>query len=393
MTETVKPQLAAHDRCTGCGACASGCPKGAIHMVRDKEGFLYPQITDGCVSCGHCAHVCPVLKQREVRGQSAVFAVWNEDSAVCAHSTAGGVFTALADYALECGGVVFGAALDEKLQVRHMAVKNKEDLRLLRGAKPIQSELGETFQQVQLYLEQGRFVLFSGTPCQVDGLYRFLGEHPEKLLTCDFGCSGVGSPGVWARFVESMVYVKRRQAVDVRFCDKLKGEKDRRFRVWFEGGGTFDAPLGKCQPGRGILRRLFLRPACYHCPYCSTNRAADLTLGTFRGLPADFRPNQQKKGISMLLINTVKGAHFFDMIPLQREKRTLQEAVESNPALSRNPASPKERAAFFDAYVNQPFHKVYQRFFSISDWSYRVANDGKLRNFIRRIKSGRKDKA
>ena len=89
MTETVKPQLAAHDRCTGCGACASGCPKGAIHMVRDKEGFLYPQITDGCVSCGHCAHVCPVLKQREVRGQSAVFAVWNEDSAVCAHSTAG----------------------------------------------------------------------------------------------------------------------------------------------------------------------------------------------------------------------------------------------------------------------------------------------------------------
>ena len=95
----------------------------------------------------------------------------------------------------------------------------------------------------------------------------------------------------------------------------------------------------------------------------------------------------------MLLINTVKGAHFFDMIPLQREKRTLQEAVESNPALSRNPASPKERAAFFDAYVNQPFHKVYQRFFSISDWSYRVANDGKLRNFIRCIKSGRKDKA
>ena len=108
MTEIVKPR----ERCTGCGACSSGCPKGAIHMVRDKEGFLYPQITEGCVSCGHCAHVCPVLKQREVRGQPAVFAVWNEDADICAHSTAGGVFTALAEFALESGGVVFGAALD-----------------------------------------------------------------------------------------------------------------------------------------------------------------------------------------------------------------------------------------------------------------------------------------
>ena len=371
MTETVKPQLAAHDRCTGCGACASGCPKGAIHMVRDKEGFLYPQITDGCVSCGHCAHVCPVLKQREVRGQSAVFAVWNEDSAVCAHSTAGGVFTALADYALECGGVVFGAALDEKMHVRHMAVKNKEDLRLLRGAKPIQSESGETFQQVQLYLEQGRFVLFSGTPCQVDGLYRFLGEHPEKLLTCDFACSGVGSPGVWARFVESMVYVKRRQAVDVRFCDKLKGEKDRRFRVWFEGGGTFDAPLGKCQPGRGILRRLFLRPACYHCAYANVNRPGDLTMALFRNAPKDFHRQQQKEGMSLLLINTVKGAHIFDQLSLKRELRTLEEAVAGDAALRCAAAAPPDRQKFFEELERAPFRKVCDRFFSVRPYQAR----------------------
>ena len=235
-------------------------------------------------------------------------------------------------------------------------------------------------------------VFFTGTPCQVDGLYRFLGESPERLLTADVLCSGVPSPGVWSKTVEAMHYIKQRRVKTVQFCKKISGA-DSRFVVDFEGGGQYDAPLTKSDYGRGLFRGLFLRPACYHCPYCSTNRAADLTLGTFRGLPADFRPNQQKKGISMLLINTVKGAHFFDMIPLQREKRTLQEAVESNPALSRNPASPKERAAFFDAYVNQPFHKVYQRFFSISDWSYRVANDGKLRNFIRRIKSGRKDEA
>lgn len=375
MTENIRPQLAPHNLCTGCGACSSGCPRGAIHMVRDREGFLYPQITDGCVSCGHCAHVCPVLKQREVRGQPASFAVWNGDEAVRACSTAGGVFTALAEYALECGGVVFGAALDEKVQIRHIAVKNKEDLRLLRGAKPIQSDLGDAYQQVQMYLEQGRYVLFSGTPCQVDGLYRFLGEHPENLLTCDFACGGVGSPSVWERFMDSMVYVKRHRAVDVHFCEKLKGEKERRFRVWFDGGGIFDAPVSKCQLGRGVLRRLFLRPACYHCAYANVNRPADLTMGMLRefsGVPGAL---EQQGGVSLLLINTVKGAHIFDQLPLKREPYPLEKAVADNAALRCAAAMPADRQRFFEELERMPFRKVCDRFFSVRP--YQEKKDGK----------------
>ena len=107
MTETVnKPQLAARDRCTGCGACSNGCPKGAIRMVPDREGFLYPQVEDGCVLCGHCTHVCPVQKQREHRTAPQVFAVWSRDEAVRHGSTCGGAFSALAEYVLEGGGVV-----------------------------------------------------------------------------------------------------------------------------------------------------------------------------------------------------------------------------------------------------------------------------------------------
>lgn len=216
MTVTVNmPQLAPRDRCTGCGACSSGCPKGAIRMVPDKEGFLYPEITDGCVQCGHCAHVCPVLKQREPRTAPQVFAVWNRDPAVRRESTSGGAFSALAAYVLEGGGVVFGAALDKDLRVVHTAVKNVHELHRLRGSKPVQSDMGDAYQQVRLYLDQGRQVLFSGTPCQVDGLYRYLGEHPERLLTCDVACRGVCSPGVWERLVKSMSYVKQRCPVSV----------------------------------------------------------------------------------------------------------------------------------------------------------------------------------
>ena len=388
MTETVNmPQLAAHDRCTGCGACSSGCPKGAIRMAPDREGFLYPEVTDGCVQCGHCAHVCPVQKQREHRTAPQVFAVWSRDESVRQASTCGGAFSALAEYVLEGGGVVFGAALDENLRVVHTAGKNVHDLSRLRGMKPVQSDTGDAYQQVRLYLDQGRQVLFSGTPCQVDGLYRYLGEHPERLLTCDVACGGVCSPGVWAQLVKSMAYVKQHRPTAVEFCGKLTGDRERRFRVKFEGGGRYDAPMGKCELGRGIARRLFMRPACHRCAYATTDRPGDVTLGDFSG--GSFAPEEKKSGVSMLLINTAKGAQVFDMLPLERQHRTLEEAEACCAALREPPMAPAEREKFFHAMEQLPFQQVRARFLSaLQHQSDGVAE--RLRGLLRREKKEKK---
>lgn len=388
MTETVNmPQLAAHDRCTGCGACSSGCPKGAIRMAPDREGFLYPEVTDGCVQCGHCAHVCPVQKQREHRTAPQVFAVWSRDESVRQASTCGGAFSALAEYVLEGGGVVFGAALDENLRVVHTAVKNIHDLSRLRGMKPVQSDTGDAYQQVRLYLDQGRQVLFSGTPCQVDGLYRYLGEHPERLLTCDVACGGVCSPGVWAQLVKSMAYVKQHRPTAVEFCGKLTGDRERRFRVKFEGGGRYDAPMGKCELGRGIARRLFMRPACHRCAYATTDRPGDVTLGDFSG--GSFAPEEKKSGVSMLLINTAKGAQVFDMLPLERQHRTLEEAEACCAALREPPMAPAEREKFFHAMEQLPFQQVRARFLSALQHQSGGVTE-RLRGLLRRGKKEKK---
>lgn len=362
MTDYPTSLLPDRGRCTGCGACASGCPKGAIHMLPDREGFLYPTVTDACIQCGHCAHICPVLKQREPRPEPAVFAAWNPDPSVRQTSTAGGVFPLLAEYILDEGGVVFGAALDQELRVRHIAVKDKAELPRLQGAKPVQSDLGDSFRRVRHYLDQGRRVLFSGTPCQVDGLYRFLGEHPERLLTCDVACSGVCSPGVWARLVSSMAYVKQHRPVAVEFCGKLSGDQERRFRVLFEGGGRYDAPAPKSELGRGLTRGLFLRPACYHCPYAGTDRTGDLTLANFAG--GDLPVEEKRKGVSLLLINTAKGAQIFDVLPLHRQARTLEEAAACDAALRQPPTLTEERSKFFDALEQLPFQQVRTRYLS-----------------------------
>ena len=204
MNDHTVPQLPPRSQCTGCAACAEGCPKNAIHMLPDREGFLYPTVTDACIQCGHCTHICPVLRQREAHPEPAVFAAWNPDHAVRQNSTCGGVFSLLADYVLEGGGVVYGAAMDGHQHLRHIPCFRKEDLWRLRGAKYVQSDLDGVFREIREVLKT-RPVLFSGTPCQVDGLYRFLGCRPENLTTCDLVCHGVPSPGVWedeARFIE-----------------------------------------------------------------------------------------------------------------------------------------------------------------------------------------------
>lgn len=356
------PVLADHTHCTGCGACMSGCPKDAITMERDKEGFAYPAVDGGkCVRCGHCTAICPILHEREPKPLPAVFAAWNRDDAIRKDSTSGGAFTALADHVLESGGVVFGAAMDGKQRLRHVACFRKEDLWRLRGAKYVQSDLGETFRAVKKALET-RPVLFSGTPCQVDGLYRYLGCRPENLVTCDLVCHGVPSPGVWEDMARSIERRKRKGLQAVRFRNKVTGWKDSHFTTVYDDGTVDTAPLFRTEYGRAFGRALFLRPSCHHCAYTNLNRPGDFTLGDFWGLKADELPDQQEKGVNLLLVNTAHGSHVFDQLPLSRQAFPIERAVAGNPRLASPISQPPDRAAFFAAYALEPFDKVRKKF-------------------------------
>lgn len=367
------PVLADHTRCTGCTACASGCPRDAITMERDREGFAYPTVDlDKCVHCGRCTAVCPLLREREPKPLPAVFAAWNRDESIRKDSTSGGAFTALADYVLEGGGVVFGAAFDGKQHLRHVACFRKEDLWRLRGAKYVQSDLGDTFRAVREALKT-RLVLFSGTPCQVDGLYRYLGGRPENLITCDLVCHGVPSPGVWEDMARSIEQRKRKGLQAVRFRNKVTGWKDSHFTTVYDDGTVDTAPLFRTEYGRAFGRALFLRPSCYRCAYTNMNRPGDFTLGDFWGLRDDELPEQQEKGINLLMVNTPHGSHIFDQLPLARQAFPPERAIAGNPRLASPIAQPADRAAFFAAYALEPFDQVRKKFCSVPPLPVRIA--------------------
>ena len=368
------PKLADHGRCTGCTACFSACGAGAITMERDREGFAYPVVDPAkCVRCGRCTAVCPMLREREKNPLPAVFAAWNRDDKIRRDSTSGGVFTSIAEYVLENGGVVYGAALDGHQRLRHAACFRKADLWRLRGAKYVQSDLGETFREIRAALKN-RQVLFTGTPCQVDGLYRYLGERPENLITCDLVCHGVPSPGVWEDMARSIEAKRGKELQMVRFRNKVTGWKNSHFTTVYDDGTVDTAPLMATEFGRAFGRALFLRPSCHTCAYTNLNRPADFTLGDFWGLRPDELPEQQEKGISLLLVNTAHGSHVFDQLPLSRQVYSIERAVAGNPRLATPLPPAPDRAAFFAAYALQPFDQVRKKFCAVPPLPVRMAS-------------------
>lgn len=368
------PVLADLSHCTGCTACQNVCPRDAISMTRDREGFAYPKVDpEACVRCGRCTAVCPALTERASKALPVVFAAWNKDGEVRRDSTSGGVFSALAEDVLEGGGVVFGAALDGRQHLHHIACFRKEDLWRLRGAKYVQSDLGETFREVKKCLET-RPVLFSGTPCQVDGLYRYLGGRPENLTTCDLVCQGVPSPGVWEDMVRVIESRKSRGLQTVRFRNKVEGWKNSHFTAVFEDGTVDSRPLFQTEYGRAFGRALFLRPCCYRCPYASMNRPGDFTLGDFWGLRPEELSDQQPWGVSLLLVNTAHGSHLFDRLRLGRMPFSPERAIAGNPRLASPINLPPDRAAFFAAYALEPFEQVLRKFCALPPLPVRAAS-------------------
>ena len=187
-------------KCTGCSACANICPKNCIEMIRDEEGFLYPQINfDICGECGICEKICPVANFEYIKDDTdtIAYAVINKNNDIRKKSSSGGVFTLLAEQVLDNNGVVFGAAFDKNFLVKHISVENKEELDKLRGSKYLQSDVGDTYTIAKANLDNGRQVLYSGTPCQIAGLLSFLKKPYKNLITVDLICHGVPSPRLW----------------------------------------------------------------------------------------------------------------------------------------------------------------------------------------------------
>lgn len=351
-------------KCSGCHACYNACPKQCISMKPDSEGFLQPVIDDSlCINCGLCKKVCPVLSEYKGNPKGRAYACINNNEDIRQHSSSGGVFTLIAEYILNLGGVVFGAAFDEDLNVHHIEVTETDTLSKLRGSKYLQSRIGDTYKSAKAYLQDGKPVLFTGTPCQISGLYSYLGKDYENLYTQDLICHGVPSPDVWQKYLD---YVKSVNCDTISkntlpsFRDKSNGWKNYCLSIFLKNYGKLTVPPHKNLYSKAFLGNLSLRQSCYDCHSKSVERQSDITLADFWGIEKTCPEFFDDKGTSLVLVNSPKGKKLFDAVStlmLYKEVNT-DEALKYNPSAFCSVVAPKNRELFMRLANETSFDKA-----------------------------------
>lgn len=372
--------------CCGCGACVQSCPKSCVTMQEDGEGFLYPEIDMSlCVDCGLCEKVCPVIHHGEDRKPLTVYAAKHKDDKIRLSSSSGGAFTALAESVIDEDGVVFGAKFDEDWSVFHDYTDTKEGLAAFRGSKYVQSRIGDSFKKAEYFLKAGRKVLFSGTPCQIAGLKRFLRKEYDNLLTVDFICHGVPSPGVWREYLKeetarqcggknsvlSHPNIKEQDAriESISFRDKRLGWKKFSFALTLSvpnGHGAkntvlLSEPLNKNIFMRGFLANLYLRPSCYACPTKSFKSRSDITIGDFWGVQNVIPEIDDDKGISVVMVSTEKGMDYIRMTELDIRVIGYELVLRYNPSIEKSVGLSEKRDHFYSNGTDKTLRKKINR--------------------------------
>lgn len=373
--------------CCGCTACESICGVKAITMTADNEGFLYPKVNKAnCTDCGLCERVCPISfrdKSTEAKLPINVYALHNNNEEIWNTSSSGGVFMALAEYCLAKNGIVYGAVYDDNFVVVHHGETTVYGVERFKGSKYVQSDLRGVFKEVRTNLNKGREVLFSGVPCQVEGLKLFLNKDYPNLTTVDILCHGVPSPGLFADYI---CYIRRHSPLPLKkvfMKDKTFGWGYQNLRIYYKGGVTeFNSSISNLW-NKIFYDHIANRPSCHKCRFKNLNRTGDISIGDFWGIEKSHPEFHSEKGVSLLLVNSSHGMNVFKSINRNFDylKSNLKECIQ--PVLDHSTPEPPERETFWEEYNKYGFDKTIRKKYGIKKSSNIARNLKSIMQFVK----------
>ena len=302
--------------CSGCGVCVSVCPKQAISMQLDEEGFLYPKINkDLCIDCSLCNKFCPKENKFEKNKNYSCefFAAYNKNKQIAIDSSSGGIFWSFVEYIIKNNGVVYGVELGKNFNVFHSRATTLNDALKFRKSKYLESNTNNIYKKVKEDLKNDRLVLFSGTPCQIAGLYCFLGKEYEKLYTCDVVCHGVPSKKVFNKYIAELNSKENSNAISMCWRDKENaGWGPNHVSINFENGKKLTSTSLDNPYQKGFLLNFYLRPSCYVCNWAKLPRVGDISLADFWGYTGELLEQNKNSGISVIVVSSRKGKDLFE---------------------------------------------------------------------------------
>lgn len=347
-------EICKRNLCTGCGVCSDVCPRECISMNENKIGHLYPTIdTSKCINCHLCEKTCPTNRKLNNNQAKEAYASWSLDNNERKNSTSGGIATVLSDLFVQNENVVYGSALlNHKIQ--HIRVENQCDISLLQGSKYVESPIINILPQIKSDLDNGKKVLFIGTPCQCAAISALKSNKKENLFVVELICTGVPPQKLlWE-------HLKGYKVEKIRFRDNIGTQ----LSVWNDNNLTYQKPIWKDYFLMGFSKHLYFRESCYKCKYASKDRVADLTIGDFWGL-GKMIPFEKDttSGVSVVFVNDEKGEYLFEKIKnkIYFEERLLEEAINGNPRYYSPSWKHKNNSRFIELYESYDFDKALKK--------------------------------
>lgn len=364
------------EECCGCGSCSQYCPTKSISFLPDSEGFLYPSVDKStCTSCNLCKRVCPMLKKKNAQIPYKAYAMQNKDQGVVSKSSSGGVFRTLAEKVLNESGVVFGAKFDQDWNVVISYTETVEGLDSFYGSKYVQALIGNSYIDAKAFLNHGRLVLFSGTPCQIAGLHSFLRKEYENLITTDVSCHGVPSPTLWKKYLDD---TKILDISSINFRDKSRGWRNFCLAIQNKNSSNikncFESPFL-----HAFIKNMTQRPSCYNCRFKDGRSNSDITLADFWGIENFGIKFDFDKGTSLVILRNNKWQSFFPYDCFEFEEVSYIQAKQYNEGLKSRTYKHPNRDKFYSELESTPliskiiykflpipiYHKIYLKILKI----------------------------
>ena len=333
------------EKCTGCMACMNICPRGAIKVGLDSSFKTIPVVDESiCGECDLCRKICPEVNSSKYNEGYKFYAAWKKEGLDTTHCASGAVSAALCEYIIENGGVVFGAGYKDG-KVCQIAVKDKEAAELIKGSKYVQSDTGNSYKEAKALLDEGKTVLYTGTPCIIAGLKDFLRKDYENLITADIVCHGAPPQKFLDDYLAELNLPEKHTAI------RFRGDEDYFFTVYNGDKILFKENAVTNLYYRAYYNKILMRDNCYNCRYATDkNRPGDISLGDFWGINKETLPKDATGKISLVIINSKKGEELFKKADIPSQKREADEAVNGNAQLKAPCPESGERKLFLDSY-------------------------------------------
>ena len=365
--------------CTNCKACINACPKQAISIKLDEYGFAYPSVDeDKCINCSLCEKVCQKIDLLKKNKPLNSYAVQSCNYNLSVKSSSGGIFVELAHYFLARKGAVFGCAMNKKqgkFKIEHIMIEKEEDLPLLQGSKYVQSDIGMTYQEAKSCLDDGRLVLFSGTPCQIAGLKAFLKKDYNNLLCVDLSCEGVPNQKIFNDYINYLeTKVIKHPIIDFKFRSKKNfGWSTKAFVALYKVNNKlceYIIPKNMSAYFSLFIKMQILRESCYHCKFAGLNRVSDITIADAWGIDIEYPELLEEKlnikeGVSLVLVNSQKARDLLVKIKdkIKYYPIDANKLAKYNHPLRCPSVKTYERKIYLDIYKEHGYEALERKFF------------------------------